>query len=222
MAEINTTKQGAPSTQKASPDGNGETTPKVEAKTYTQEDIDKAVHAAVSQAGRDAKSLQVREQNLTKREEAFNQKEAEKEAAELAEAQKDPNKLAVYNAKKAERERTKSLDEREADLARREAEHEAEITAAKEAQKEITIWQVASAKNVDPMRLKDLSEKYNVEGKEKLEELAADIASGKPPDEPPDKTKTPDPLVTSGNRQTSEGKTSRQIFADVFRDKSNK
>jgi len=71
------------------------------------------------------------------------------------------------------------LAQERAQLERDKAEHAAEIQAAREAQKEIIVWQVASAKGIDPMRLKTLSDKFSIEGKEKLEELADEIGSGK-------------------------------------------
>lgn len=212
MAEINTTKQGAPSDQKASPGGREETTPNVEAKTYTEKDIDKAVHAAVSQAGRDAKSFELREQALTKREEALKQKEAEKEAAELAEAQKDPANLAVYQSKQAEKQRAKSWGEREADLTRREADINAAQKAKEAEDKEVIIWRIAKDKGVDEVRLMALSEKFNIEGKENLEELAGEIASGKPK-EPVKKT---DSLLTSGGGKDLSGKSPMELATEAY------
>jgi len=215
MDEIKDT-QGTPSKSsgKAST-GSEETTPEADAKTYTEEEYQKALQADRIKRGRDDKTLTGRETAVKAREDANKAEQEKRDAAELAEAQKDPDKLAVYQSKQAERQRTKSLNERETDLARREAEHEAEIQAAKEAQKEIVIWQVASAKGIDPVRLKALSEKFNIEGKENLEELAGEIASGKPK-EP---TKKTDSLLTSGNKGSQEGKTARQIYAEGFRDK---
>ena len=220
MDKIKETREDSPQSLGKAPEGSEETTPKADAKTYTEKDMEKALQADRIKRGRDDKSLSNRETAIKTREDAIAESERQREAAELEEAKNDPDKLAVYQSRQAERQRTKKQDERDADQDKREAEHEAEITAAKEAQKEITIWQVASAKNIDLVRLKDLSEKFNVEGKEKLEELADEIASGN--SETSEKKKTVDSLVTSGGKASSEGKTSRQIYADNFRDKDKK
>ena len=220
MDKIKETPKDSPQSLGKAPQGGEETTPKADAKTYTEEDLDKAIRKDRIVRGRDDKSLSNRETAIKAREDAIAESERQREAAELEEARNDPDKLAVYQSKQAERQRTKKQDERDTAQDKREAEHEAEINAAREAQKEITIWQVASAKNIDPVRLKNLSEKFNVEGNEKLEELAGEIASGGP--ENPAKKLTPDPLLTSGGKASSEGKTSRQIYADNFRDKDKK
>jgi len=201
--EIKETKGDSPQEDGKAPPSGDETTPKKEAKTHTDKEKDKAVQVALIKAGRDAKSFEQREAAVKAREDANRAEQERRDAAELAEAQGDPDKLAVYQSKQTEKQRVKSLDARldarEADLNKREADHEAEIQAAREAQKEINVWQVASAKNIDPVRLKDLSEKFNVEGKEKLEELAEEIASGKPKTEPTEAL-TPDSAVTSGGQ----------------------
>jgi len=199
MDEIKETKGDSPQEAGKAPPGGDETTPKKEAKTHTEKEKDRAVQVALIKAGRDAKSFEQREAAVKAREDATKAEQERREAAELAEAQGDPDRLAVYQSKQAERQRGKSLDEREAELNRSKAEHDAEIQVAKEAQKEINVWQVASAKNIDPVRLKDLSEKFNVEGKEKLEELAEEIATGKPEREPTEPL-TPDSAVTSGGQ----------------------
>jgi len=203
------------------------------AKTYTESEIQKAVSDALAKAGRDAKSLEAKAAQLKADQEAI---EAQKsqiaeiqrqiDEAELEAARGDPVRLREIQAKKsvktqlAEIEKQKAeLRKQQAEIDRSKAEHESEVRAVRETNKEITIWQIATAKGVDPMRLKTLSEKFNIEEKEKLEELAGEIASGKPQDESPKKKITPDSLVTSGNRQSQEGKTARQIYAESFRDR---
>lgn len=181
MGEINETDKGTPSEVKAPPSGEKETTPKEpEPQTHTQTQVNKAVHLALSQAGRTATALEARETTVKAREDAAKEAQDRKDAAELVEAQKDPDKLAAYQSEQAQRQRTKKQDDRDAAQTKREAEHEAEIQAAKETQREIVIFEIATAKGVDPVRLKNLSTKLNIEGKENLEELAAEIASGKP------------------------------------------
>jgi len=165
-------------TQDISPDketssgGKPGTTSKEEPQTYTQEQAQKMVNDALSQAGRDAKTLEQKANDIKTREEAIRAKEEAEEAAKIEALKDNPDKLAEYQ------ERQSVKKERE-QLERDKAEHAAEIQAARETQKEVTIWQVASAKSIDPVRLKKLSEKFGIEGKEKLEELADEIGSGK-------------------------------------------
>ena len=157
---------------KAPADGDGITPPEVYSKTQVEEAIQKDRIAR----GRDDKTLTGRETAVKAREDAAKAEEDRRDAAELKEAQGDPDKLAVYQAKQAERQRTRKQDERDAAQDKRDADYEAET---RESTREILIHEVATAKGVDPVRLKTLSGKYNVEGKEKLEELADDVAAGK-------------------------------------------
>ncbi|MBA7466123.1 hypothetical protein ES707_01298 [subsurface metagenome] len=207
--------QGLPSDNaEKAPEGSEGTTPKADAKTYTEDEFQGALQADRIKRGRDDKSLSGREVAVKSREDANKAEQERRDAAELAEAQKDPDRLAVYQSKKAERQRARSQDERDAAQDKREAEHEAEINAAREAQKEINIWQIASAKGIDPVRLKNLSEKFNIEGKEKLEELAGEIASGKP--EPTDKKKPHDSLVTSGGGKDLSGLSPNELAQKAY------
>jgi len=159
------------------PTGEGGTTPTPE--VYTKAQLEEAIQKDRIQRGRDTKTLEQRDSAIKAREEAIKAKEEAQESAELEKVKEDPDALAAYKDKKARKKERDELAEERAQLERDKAEHAAEIQAAREAQKEITIWQVASAKNIDPMRLKALSDKFSIEGKEKLEELADEIGSGK-------------------------------------------
>lgn len=178
MDEIKEAKKDSLQEPGKAPASGDEITPEPE--VYTKTQLEVALQKDRIDKGRDAKSLEVRETAVKAREDATKAEQERRDAAELAEAQKDPDKLAAYQAGKADRDRAKGLDEREANLTRDKADHEAEITASKETQREIVIFEIATAKGVDPVRLKTLSDKFNIEGKEKLEELATEIASGKP------------------------------------------
>lgn len=179
MGEIEKTTQGTPSAKEAPPSGKEKTTPKETPQTYTEDQVDKTVQAALTKAGRVAKTLEQREIDIKAHEDAVTAKQEALDAAELERVKEDPDALAAYKDKKARKKERDDLAQERAQLERDKAEHAAEIQAAREAQKEITIWQVASAKNIDPMRLKTLSDKFSIEGKEKLEELADEIGSGK-------------------------------------------
>ena len=182
----------APQDKSSLKDGqpSGETkgiTSETENLTYTQEQLNEAITNAKSDAlataGRTATALEKREAAIKAREDAAKAEQERRDAAELAEAQKDPDRLAEYQSKQAERQRKKEQDDRDAAQDKREAEYDAKIEAAEKSEaehnKEILIFEIASAKNIDPMNLKNLAEKFNVEGKEKLEEMATEIAAGK-------------------------------------------
>lgn len=190
------------SPEKETPPGGSEGTTPEEAKTYTEEEYQKALQADRIQRGRDAKSLELKEKSLTDKEAAVNKRQADldeqekqRDDAEFKAIKDNPEAVDWYNKNKTLKEERKGLQKEKEDLAKEKAEHAALIEAAKESQKEINIWQVASAKGIDPMRLKALSEKFNVEGKEKLEELAGEITSGKTET---DESRKTDSLLTSG------------------------
>lgn len=189
--------------------GEGGTTSQDKPQTYNQEQVNKAVSDALAKAGRTDKVFSKREAGLKAREDAIAEKERQREAAELEEAKKDPDKLAEYQARK-------SIADERAELERSKAEHEAEIIAAREAQKEITIWQVASAKNVDPERLKELSEELGLEGKERLERLADEMTA---------KTGTtiePDSGITTGAKKDLKSLTADEKLNRGFAEASKK
>ena len=176
MDETKETKGDSLQSGKA-PTGEVGTTPTPE--VYTKAQLEEAIQKDRIQRGRDTKSLEQRETSIKAHEDAVTAKQEALDAAELERVKEDPDALAAYKDKKARKKERDELAEERAQLERDKAEHAAEIQAAREAQKEITIWQVASAKNIDPMRLKTLSDKFSIEGKEKLEELADEIGSGK-------------------------------------------
>jgi hypothetical protein len=178
-------------------------TSKAQAKTYTEDEVKQAVEKAKSdalaKAGRDAKSLELKEKSLTEREEAIKAREAEIEAQELEEARQDPAKMQTYQAKQTKKqqladinaERAKLKKERE-DLERDKVEHEAEITAARETQREVDIWELGEKYGLDPVMLKNLNLSL-----EQTEEIAKQLTKDKGEKAPTTDLKT-DSLVTSG------------------------
>lgn len=199
--------------------GSKGSTSETKAKTYTEEEVQKVIKKAesdaLSKAGRTATALEKREAAIKAKEDAIAEQERQKDAAELEEAKTDPDKMAVYRAKQTRKQQETDLKKERAELDRDKADHEAEITAVREAQKEITIWQVASAKNIDPMRLKTLSDKFNIEGKENLEELAAEIASGKP--EPTTETKVDSGVTSGGIGEKSEEQRLKERYPSMYK-----
>lgn len=203
-----TTKQQDASAKDSSAGKEGSTS----ARTYTESDVQKAVSDALSKAGRDAKSLEGREQSLKEREEAIRAKEAETETKELEEAKSDPQKLQTYQAKKARKEQQQDIEAQKAqvkkeraELERDKVEHEAELKAARETQREIAIWKIAEKYSVDPVMLKDL----NIP----LDQTEAVAKRLQKPKEGETKV---DSGVTSGGSTTLKG---NAALADFFRNK---
>jgi hypothetical protein len=180
-------------------------------KTYTEEELQKAKSDALAQAGRDAKAFSEREAALKAEKDAI---EAEKtkiadwqrqrEQAELDEARKDPDKLAQWQKRQQEKtrdaefaKREADLNKRQVDLTKREAEHEAEITSAREAKLEMKVFELAGKYNLNPIVLKDGMKDLGLSTPEQAEALAKRLSeTGKRP--PEGEALKPASGVTSG------------------------
>lgn len=188
-----------------------------EAKTYSEEEVQKAVNDALAAKGRDAKSLTDKEAEINARQEAINAKQAEidewerqRDAAELEAAKGDPVKLREYQRKQVQKQERASVEAEKAELRRQreafnrdKAEHEAELNAARGAQMEIKLWQIGEKYGVDPVVLKEL----NLPNVEQAEAVAKRLSKKeqRPPEgetEATKETKTFDSGLTSGNRGT--------------------
>ena len=209
MAEIDPTK-GTP--EKATPEGKEETTPTVQ--TYNQDQLDKAIHAALTKAGRDAKSLETWKKTLEQEAEGINATKAEvaewkqsQETALLEAIKKNPDAVDWLQKKKELETERKAHNQEKATLAKEKAEWAETIKATKETQREVLIWKVAQAKGVDPMKLKTLSVKFNIEGEEQLEELAEEITS---------KVEAPKIKTDSGLTSGSGDKSEEQRLKDRY------
>ena len=234
MGEIDKNTQGTPSEKEAPPGGSEETTPKKEAKTHTEAEVNKAVQVALTKAGRDDKVLTDKEAALNTQQEAINARQAEideqerqRDAAELVAAKGDPDLLRVYQDKQVQKREVAGITALKADLKRQQAEidrskaeHEVEIKAAREATMERKIFEIAAEEEVDPMDIKKAMEELNLTTVEQAKSVAKRLAAKKPETT---KTKiTVDSGVTSGGKKSSEGKPARQVFADYFRDQEKK
>jgi hypothetical protein len=184
-----TTKDPLQPTGQAS-EGDKGITPKAETKTYTQEDVNRAIEKAkndaLAAAGRDAKTLAQRQADLDARDAGIKAQQAEiddikrqRDAAELEEARRDPSKLTAYQARKAKEQEQQSLQaEKEAlkkDRAafeRDKAEHTAAIQAAQEMQLEIDVWEIGAEFGINPVTLKDTMKDLNLTTAEQAKALA--------------------------------------------------
>lgn len=215
MDEIKETQKDSPQVGKA-PESSEETTPKVEAKTYTEEDVKKAIQSALTKAGRDAKKLTDWEAGLKSQQQEIDATKAEIvklqeqiDEAEVESARGDPAKLRELQAKKSYKSLLGDLENKKREMARERAildrdkvEHEATIEAARETQREIDIWKLAEKYSLDAQMLKDLNLSI-----EQTEAVAKRL--GEKP-----KTITPDSGVTSGNKTMLKGDAA---LADFFR-----
>lgn len=164
-------------------------TSKVKARTYTEEEKQQAVSDALSAAGREHKTLSERETAVAAREEAVKKGEAKisefeaaQDAAKLAEAQRDPAKMRVYQAEKAEKERAKNLDEREADirkereaLDRDKAEQAETVRAAQEVTLGMKLYEIAAKHGLNPEELKKDVKELNLTTEAQVEAYAQRI-----------------------------------------------
>mgnify|MGYP000337451006 CR=1 FL=1 len=179
------------------------------AKTYTQEEVDKAINDALAAKGRDAKRLSEWEASLKSQQLEIEATKADiaemqrrMDEAELEAARYDPDKLKEYQARKsikdqmAELEKArKDLKRQQDELARSKAEHEAEVEAARKATLEIKLWEIAARYEVDPSLLKDL----NPQTEEQAEKIAKRLSGlTKKPEGEKAKEFIPDSGVTIG------------------------
>jgi colicin import membrane protein len=220
--------EGLPSVAaEKAPEGSEGTTPETEAKTYSEEELQKALQTDRVKRGRDDKSFELREKNLTEREQAIKEREAQQEAAELEEARRDPEKMRTYQAKQTRKQQEANLNaerdkirqeradiqqEREA-LQRDKVEHEAEIKAARENTLVLEIWRIAKAEGVDPEELKDTMADLNLTTVEQAKAVAKRL-SKKPKEETAEKKATHDSLVTSGHVPAQGEKALSNFFRD--------
>lgn len=200
-----------PGTGQASDSKEG-TTPGGEPKTYTDKDIQKIISDAKAEAGREAKAAKVEadkaKASLTNTENQLNQTKQQLavltkriDDAELEGARDNPELINLYQQKQDLRRKEAELEEGKTQLAKDKAEHEAEIEVARSTSREILIWGIATKRGVDPVRLKDLSAKFNLQSEEQIEEMAQTISTGKTtPSGVEDKTKPlqPDSGATIG------------------------
>lgn len=197
----------------ASVSGEGITPPEPE--TYTKDQAQKMVSDALAAKGRDARSLEQRETAIKDREETVLAEEAEiaqrkreNDAADLAEARRDPAKMRDYQTRKTREtsdedikaERVAIKKDR-AQLEKDKAEHAGELGAAREEQRAINIWKIADKHGVSAAALKDLG----IDDMDALEKIAAVMAGGKGQQEP-------DSHLKSGKQKDLTGLSPRAVI----------
>lgn len=164
--------------------------------TLTQEEADAQVHAALTKAGRDAKSLETSRAEIKAREDRIKAEEEEharwrkeRDEAELAAVEDDPDKVSAIQLRqearrlKIEVESAKRENERKgADIADREKH-------LQETQREVDIFNIATKYNLDAADLKDLG--LPAEATEKVAKvMAGKTKTETPPFKPLEKGKS--------------------------------
>lgn len=228
MDKIEGTKNSPQVIGKAS-EGSDETSPKADAKTHTQEQLDKAVQVALTKAGRSDKDFEEREVGLTAREAVIADREGEQDRIALEEARTNPAKMTEYQRQQAEKKVREKLAEDKTKLKAERAELEADkvknaalVEAAQATQYETTIYEVAALYGINPANLKADAATFELKTEEQIKTYAQRLTGKEPPEPDPKKKKTVDSGVTSGSVISAEGKTSRQIFSDVFAETQKK
>ena len=198
---------------KESSEGVVGTTSTEEAKTYTEQEKDKAVNDALAAKGRDYKTLANKEADLNARDAAINarqaeidEKERQRDAAEFEAAKGDPEKFKEYQAKKSYKDQLtdiekskRELKKQQDELTRDKAEHEAVIRASQETKMEVELWKVAEAEKVDATQLKEAMKDLNLTTVEQAQALAKRLSKAPAPVVP-----TPDSLAGGGSVKTDQ------------------
>ena len=209
MGEIDKTTQDSLQKPGQTSGGEGETTPKDTAKTYTETELQKAISDALAQKGRDAKTLADQAAGLKAQQDAIQAKEAELaeiqkqiDEAELEAARYDPDKLRTYQARQAEKQQRQSVEaerrqlaKEKAELERSRAEHQAEIDGARQLAMETKIYEIAARHEVNPAILKELK----LTTVEQVETVAKHLSGMTPKEQKEEAAQfTPDSGVTKG------------------------
>ena len=158
--------------------GTSEKTPE----TYTKEQVEKLVSDSLAKAGRDAKSLTVKESALKDAEKAIEAErqriakwQADREKEELEAVKDDPEALTLFQRKKALREADAKLAEERAAFEEEKATYAERLTAAEETDREILIFEIAGEK-IEPDKLKGLCDKINARTREEIQAVVDAIA----------------------------------------------
>jgi len=199
--------------QPSSEDKQG-TSPK-EAKTYTDEEVNKRVSDALAKAGRDAKaladqkaSIEAQQQEIDATKSEIDEMQKRIDEAELEAARGDPDKLRDLQTKKSYKDQLAALstkkkeqDKREAELNRREAENAETVKSAQQHQMEMSLWEIAAEAGINPQTLKDGVKDLNLTTVEQAKALAKRLkpTGERPPEGEVEGEKvTPIPVPTTG------------------------
>ena len=180
-------------------------------KSYTQEDIDKAVQRALSSAGRDFKGLtDIKKsvdaavssaQQLLERAEA---RQRELDQRELDAVKENPDMLALIREKQALRNERLTIEREKASRVAEEAKIASEVTEARQVKIQVQIDAIVAEQKIDPNKLGEL-----IDDTVSIERIAK-IASALP------KVVTQTPRSDSGDTHGGAAPTILQIRQDYI------
>jgi len=163
--------------------------------THTKEQVDMAVHAALSAAGRAAGDFEKREQAVKAREDADAQREKAKYEADLEAASDDVEKTALIKARQIASTAVTRAERAEQEL--RDLREKGKLSDAEVAKTklEVDTWEVAKRLDVDPEALLKTA-KLTDGSKEAIETIASTL---------PKKGEAKAPLLTVSGGKTRGG-----------------
>ena len=166
-----------------------------QAKTYTEEELNKAIEKAkndaLAQAGREAKKLSEWEANLKTQQTEIDDTKAEItrlqeqiDKAELEAARGDPDKLKEYQRKKSYKDQLADLENAKKELRkqqetfeREKAEHAETVKAAREVTLGMKLYEIAARHNLNPEDLKKDMKDFNLTTEAQVEALAKRLSA---------------------------------------------
>ena len=202
--------------------GDKGSTSKEQPQTYTEEQVTKRISDELAKVGRNAKSLEAREAQLTALGKSLEADKAqiakwqeEREEEELMAAQGSPEALTLLQRKHALRKKEAEFAEKQSAFDAAKAGHEAELQETRDVKREVTIWEIAGD-DIDPAKLKDTCDKLNAQTEEQIKAIADSIRPEKAGDKTPSRlgAKAPFSLKADSSVTTGVGKDLSDMSAD--------
>lgn len=117
--------------------------------SYTRAELDMAVHQALSQAGRDAHSLESRQAEIDRIARDLEQRQRAIDQIEMENLRDNPDALATYQAKKASQKAQNELAVERQKLANERAEHQERLARAEAQERKDMASGIAARYGVD-------------------------------------------------------------------------
>jgi hypothetical protein len=143
-------------------------------KTYTEEDINKAVQAALTKAGRTA----AKERDIEAREAKLKEAEEAREAAELESVKNDPSKLDVLKEKQRIRKERAELEQAKALLEAEKTQHAERLTKAEQFERQQSITVIATEFKGDAKILTAKADELGITDPARIKALAKTLWPG--------------------------------------------
>jgi len=154
--------------------GEPKVTSEKEPETFTKETQEKAVSDALAKAGRDAKSLEQREQALKAANEKAAQTQRDRDAAELEAASGDSDEEKRIRAKQTHRDTVAELAKVKSELEEEKLKGQQKDTERADTDREIAVWGIAQKHGVYDVTHKNLT-KFSDGSTEAIEAIAQSL-----------------------------------------------